>query len=512
MAAMNIATLLEHSGVVHGARTAFVHGEQTRSYAESASRARAIAAVLRSFGVRRGDRVALYLRNCPEVIEAMFATWRIAAITVPLNATYTADELAYHLDDSGAALVLTDVEGEANARKAASVPVVVAGDERPDGLQALIAEYFGQAVPVEDVAVTDVAWIGYTSGTTGRPKGAMNSHRALLAQAMSTLADVQLLTSEHVTMHAAPLSHGSGYNAIAYTAKGCTQVIHQPWGFDPALFCEQVERYRVAAMFLVPTQIKLVVDHPDARTRDLSSLGWIMYGGAPMYREHQRRALEVLGSVLVQIFGQTESPMSGTVLPREEHDFGDDDPRAHSVGRPRLGNEIAILDPGDNPVPAGSTGEICIRGDTLMNGYWQRPEETAATLRGGWLHTGDVGMLDEYGYLHILDRLKDMIISGGLNVYPHEVEDVLTSHPGIAEAAVIGLPDEKWGEAVHAVVVASDPALDADTVRTYAREHLAGYKSPKSVEFVDALPKTSYGKIAKRELRDRYWAHLGRSV
>ncbi|MGQ0844219.1 MAG: class I adenylate-forming enzyme family protein [Sporichthyaceae bacterium] len=509
---MNIATLLEHAGVVHGARTAFVFGEDARTYAESSARAQAIAAGLLALGVRSGDRVALYLRNCPEVLETMFATWRIGAIAVPLNATYTADELDYHLRDSGAALVVTDVDGETNAQKVATVPVVVAGDDRPDGLEDLIRTHAQVAVPIADVASEDVAWIGYTSGTTGRPKGAMNSHRALLAQAMSTLADVQLLTTEHVTMHAAPLSHGSGYNAIAYVAKGCTQVIHQAWGFDPALFCEQVERYRVAAMFLVPTQINMVVAHPDARTRDLSSLGWIMYGGAPMYREHQRRALEVLGPVLVQIFGQTESPMSGTVLPREEHEFADDDSRAHSVGRPRLGNEIAILDAEDRPVAAGESGEICIRGATLMNGYWQRPEETATTLRGGWLHTGDVGKLDEHGYLHILDRLKDMIITGGLNVYPHEIEDLLTAHPGIAEAAVIGIPDEKWGEAVHAVLVASDPALDAAAVMAYARDLLAGYKRPKSVEFLEDLPKTSYGKIAKRELRDRYWAHLDRAV
>ncbi|MGQ0466238.1 MAG: AMP-binding protein [Sporichthyaceae bacterium] len=509
---MNVAMLLEHAGLVHAQRTAFVFGDNERTYAESSARARALAAAMAAAGVGRGDRVALYLRNCPEFVEAMFAVWRLGAVAVPLNATYTADELEYHLCDSGAALLIADVHGEPTAQKVAVVPVVVAGDDRAGGLDALVAAHAGAVSPVADVDPADVAWIGYTSGTTGRPKGAMNSHRALLAQAMSTLADVQLLTGEHVTMHAAPLSHGSGYNAIAYTAKGCTQVIHQSWGFDPALFCEQVERYRVAALFLVPTQIKMVVDHPDARTRDLSSLGWIMYGGAPMYREHQRRALEVLGPVLVQIFGQTESPMSGTVLPREEHDFPDSDSRAHSVGRPRLGNEIAILDTSDRPVPHGETGEICIRGATLMNGYWRRPEESAATLRGGWLHTGDVGRLDEHGYLHILDRLKDMIISGGLNVYPHEIEDLLTSHPGIAEAAVVGIPDEKWGEAVHAVLVAADPLLDAGAVLAYAREHLAGYKRPKSVEFVDALPKTSYGKVAKRELRAPYWAHLDRAL
>src|SRR5882757_1919876 len=507
---MNIGVLLAQAATAYGERTAFVFEGRERTWAESAERANALGHVLRAAGVGPGDRVGLYLQNCPEFIETMFATWKIGAVIVPLNATYTPDELDYHLTDCGASLVLTDGVGLPTVSKVARVPFVVAGED--GDLEGLLAAHRGVPLPAVDRAAEDVAWIGYTSGTTGRPKGAMNSHRALLAQAMSTLADVQRLETEHVTMHAAPLSHGSGYNAIAYTMKACTQVIHQRWGFDPALFCEQVERYRVTATFLVPTQINMIVNHPDARRRDLSSLEWIMYGGAPMYRDHQKRALEVLGPVLVQIFGQTESPMSGTVLRREEHDFADDDPRAHSVGRPRLGNEIAILDPDDRPVPAGASGEICIRGATLMNGYWNRPEATAETLRGGWLHTGDVGKLDEHGYLHILDRLKDMIISGGLNVYPHEIEDVLTAHPGIAEACVIGIPDEKWGEAVHAVVVRADTALDPDMVLRHAREHLAGYKRPKSVEFVDALPKTSYGKIAKREVRARYWAHLDRVV
>jgi acyl-CoA synthetase (AMP-forming)/AMP-acid ligase II len=507
---VNIGVLLDQAATAYGERTAFVFEGRERSWAESAARATALGHVLRSYGVEPGDRVGLYLQNCPEFIEAMFAAWRIGAIIVPLNSTYTADELDYHLTDSGAAFVLTDAACLAHVEKVAAVPYVVAGDD--GDLEGMLAAQSGTPLPVVDRSPEDAAWIGYTSGTTGRPKGAVNTHRSLLAQAMTNLADVQRVETEDVCMHAAPLSHGSGYNAISYTLKACTQVIHQRIGFDPALFCAQVERYRITSMFLVPTQINMVVTHPDARTRDLSSLQWIMYGGAPMYREHQKRALDVLGPVLVQIFGQTETPMSGTVLRREEHGFADDDPRAHSVGRPRLGNEVAILDPDGNPVPRGESGEICIRGATLMSGYWKQPEATAETLRGGWLHTGDVGKLDEYGYLHILDRLKDMIISGGLNVYPHEIEDVLTAHPGIAEACVIGIPDEKWGEAVHAVVVRRDSALDSDAVLLHARERLAGYKRPKSVEFVDALPKTSYGKIAKRELRAAYWAHLDRTV
>jgi acyl-CoA synthetase (AMP-forming)/AMP-acid ligase II len=238
-----------------------------------------------------------------------------------------------------------------------------------------------------------------------------------------------------------------------------------------------------------------------------------MYGGAPMYREDQKKALETLGPVLVQIFGQTESPMCGTVLRREEHSLSDEDERVLSVGRVRGGLEMCVMDAGGRVLPDGETGEICIRGKTLMRGYWQRPDATAETLVDGWLHTGDVGRFNENGYLYILDRLKDLIISGGLNVYPHEIEDALLTHPGIDEACVVGIPHEKWGEAVHAVIVAADGAdLDEEQVIAYARERLAGYKKPKSVEFVDALPKTAYGKVAKREVRDRYWAHLGRAV
>lgn len=359
-----------------------------------------------------------------------------------------------------------------------------------------------------DVAPDDLAWIGYTSGTTGRPKGAMLSHRALVQQALSGLADVERLEHEHVGMHAAPLSHGSGYNALVFTMKGCTQIIHRPTGFDAALFVEQVERYRVSALFLVPTQIKVLLDLPDIEKRDLSSLQWVMYGGAPMYRKDQQRALKVFGPVLVQIFGQTESPMSGTVLRREEHSLVDLGGREASVGRVRHGMELRIIDDSGAPVVPGAVGEICLRGDTLMTGYWRQPDATAEAIVDGWLRTGDIGRLDERGYLYILDRAKDMIISGGLNVYPLEVEEVLLKHPAVREVCVVGVPHEKWGEAVRAVVVANDDGVSADELMAFVGQHLAPYKKPKGIDFVESLPRTSYGKIAKREVRATYWSHM----
>lgn len=522
---MNIGNLMTASGVSYPDHPAFIFGEQCLTYGESLRRVDALARRLVGLGVKPGDRVALYARNCPEYVACMFSVWKAGAAIVPLNASFTASELAWHLADCEAMLLVGDVAGAVNiavARAAVSPPVRVVwiapeGAEpeqrRPEDLSfEALAAGGGGAFEAVDVSPADLAWIGYTSGTTGIPKGAMLSHRALLQQALSALADVERLEQHHVGMHAAPLSHGSGYNALVFTMKGCTQVIHRPAGFDAALFVEQVEQHRVAALFLVPTQIKLVLDLPGVAQRDLTSLQWIMYGGAPMYRKDQIRALQLFGPVLVQIFGQTEAPMSGTVLRREEHSPEEGDGRALSVGRVRHGMELRIVDASGKRLEPGEIGEICLRGDTLMSGYWRRPEATAETIIDGWLHTGDIGRLDERGYLFILDRAKDLIISGGLNIYPIEIEQVLLRHPAVAEACVIGVPDDKWGEAVRAVVVPSRADLTGRELIDFVGQHLAPFKKPKAIDFVDALPRTAYGKIAKREVRAPYWAHLQRSL
>ena len=504
---MNTGDLLTNTARSYPDQPAFVFEGEIRSYAQSGARADGLARALLAGGLRRGDRVALYLYNCPEFMEVLYGVWKAGGVVVPLNSTFTPDELAWHLEDSGATVLVVGEDG-LPAVQGFSGWVIVHGD----GLDELITAHAGPLVSA-DVLDTDLAWIAYTSGTTGRPKGAMLSHGCLIAQCLTTLADVERMERSHVGMHAAPLSHGSGHNSLAFTMKACTQVIHQRRGFDTALFLEQVERYRVAALFLVPTIIKMIVEHPDLPRRDVSSLQWICYGGAPMYREDQKRALKALGPVLVQCFGQTESPMSGTVLSADEHSLHDGDGRELSVGRVRVGIELRILDHEGKEVPLGEAGEICLRGPTLMTGYWNRPDATAETLAGGWLHTGDVGRLDEHGYLYILDRLKDLIISGGLNVYPHEIEDVLLTHPNVAEACVIGVPDEKWGEAVRAVVVAAPGAsIDPAELIAFSGTHLAGYKKPKAVDVVASLPRTPYGKIAKREVRAPYWAGLDRVI
>jgi long-chain acyl-CoA synthetase len=292
--------------------------------------------------------------------------------------------------------------------------------------------------------------------------------------------------------------------------KAASQVLAH--GFDPARILATIAEEKVTHTWMVPTQIRMILDSPALPTADLSTLKTIVYGAAPMYVEDLKEAIRRIGPIFVQLFGQTESPMTGTYMRAEDHILdGPGSERLASCGHSRSGSELAILDDDGRRLPPGETGEICLRGPAVMNGYWKRPDATAEALRGGWLHTGDIGRMDDLGYVYILDRNKDMVISGGLNVYPREIEDVLLRHPAISQAAVIGVPDEKWGEAVKAVVVCDGQLSETDVI-AFAAAHLAGYKKPKSVDFVDDLPKTSYGKIDKKAIRAPYWAGRDRMV
>jgi acyl-CoA synthetase (AMP-forming)/AMP-acid ligase II len=524
---VNVAALLGNTARSFPDRVAWFWDGRTRTYGESDRRADALAHALTARGIGRGERVAILMENRPEVVETMFGCWKAGIAVAPLNAKFTAGEIVFHLADAGARVVVADrklaaVVGALRDRVPTVELVIEVGDGPEEtgtgegflSWARLQAGHDGTRFPEVDVDRDDLAWLAYTSGTTGRPKGAMLSHGVLTFEALGMLADFFPLGVHDVGMHAAPLTHGSGHVALVFVAAGCGQVLMPPTGFDAALFLELVERHRVAALFLVPTIIKLVVEHPDAARRDLSSLRWVFYGGSPMYVEDIRRAHGVLGRIFNQGFGQTESPMTGTILRADEHD--PDGPFAHrlaSCGRARTGVQIRILDPQDRVLPDGEIGEICIRGGSVMVGYWQRPEETAQTLRGGWLHTGDLGRMDSDGYVYILDRSKDMVISGGLNVYPREVEEVLLTHPDVGEACVFGVPDPTWGEAVTAHVVARDGAeLSVPELIAFAREQLAGYKLPKAVQVVEALVKTAYGKVDKKAIRAPYWQGRDRMV
>ena len=513
---MNVGRFLADAAERDPAKAAFVWGHDVISYGEANARSDSLAGALRRFGISKGERVGVLMPNCPQLLESMFGTWKAGGCVVPLNARFQRDELVYHLADPRARAVIF---GEGHREMVAAIRDQVPGVERficvgeplPGQLayDELVAEDPGPPGPAGDVDVADgdLAWLFYTSGTTGRPKGAMLSHGVLTFVSVDWVADLMPLQPEDVGLHAAPLTHGAGFHALALTMKGATQVLLRPHQFDPENFCATVERQRVTNAWLVPTQIKLLLNYKALEKWDLSSLRWIVYGGSPMYVEDLKEALRRIGPVFVQIFAQGETPMTATYLRREDHALtGAAAARLASCGRARSGLEVRVLDEQDHELPRGQGGQICVRGPSVMKGYWERPEATAEALRGGWLHTGDVGYMDDHGYVYILDRTKDMVISGGANVYPREVEEVLIQHPAVSEACVVGVPHEIWGEAVKALVVLRPgETVTGEELTRFVGERLADYKKPKSVEFIDELPKNAYGKVLRRELKARYW-------
>jgi acyl-CoA synthetase (AMP-forming)/AMP-acid ligase II len=367
-----------------------------------------------------------------------------------------------------------------------------------------------------DVDPEDPCWLFYTSGTTGRPKGATWTHRVVRVVVMNYLADVHNIQPGEVVLHAAPMSHGSGIVALPAVARGATNAILEMTSFEPRDMFATVQDLRVGHIaFLAPTQIIKMLEDYVPGEYDLSSLKAICYGGAPIYVEQLRQAIEAFGPVFAQIFGQGEAPITITGLSAAAHaelyEAGDD--RIGSAGTIRTDVEAHAVDADDRPLPPGEAGEIVARGDVVMKGYWNDPEATAEALRGGWLHTGDIGMFDERGYLFLLDRAKDMIVTGGNNVYPREVEEVIVAHPAVANAVVLGIPHDYWGEAVHAVVVL-EPGAQAtpDELIAHCGKSLAGYKKPKAVEIVDELPVSGYGKVLRREIREKYWAGRDRQI
>jgi long-chain acyl-CoA synthetase len=489
---MNIARFLSESARSFPDRPAVTNRGQTLSYRELERQAAALDGWLRSVGAATDARVVLLMDNRHQYLSCMFGVWRSGATLVPCNSRLTADELAFLIEDSDAAVVLTDPDHEAVARDAAGNARVVAGTE----LDTILAGPAHDGPPA-DVAPDSTAWLFYTSGTTGRPKGAMLSHGVLTFVTVSWLADLTPLDETDVTLHAAPLSHGAGFHAIAATARAAEQVILDSPSFDAAGVLDVMASRGVTNTWLVPTQIVMLADAAPADLH-LPSLRYVVYGGAPMTPAATARALEVFGPVFVQLYGQGESPMTITVLRRQDH-------RAEllgSAGRVRAGVEVAVMDENGHPVDAGTVGEVVVRGPSVMSGYWRRPDATAETLRDGWLHTGDLGRLTDDGVLYLLDRTKDMIISGGSNVYAVEVEDVLSAHPSVADVAVIGVPDDLWGERVVAVVVPTDGGeLDATALEQHCRRSLAGYKIPRTWVRREVLPRNAYGKVLKRDLR-----------
>ena len=365
--------------------------------------------------------------------------------------------------------------------------------------------------PVEDARCggDQLAGVFYTGGTTGRAKGVMLSHDNLLTSALGALA-TDPVPPDHVLLHAAPIFHAAAFSGwVRSGVVGGTRVLIPV--FDPVAVLTAVQEHGVTDLLLVPTMIQLVVDHPRVDEFDLTSVRKVMYGASPMSDALLGRTMKALPNArFLQVYGMTELAPVATVLRPDDHE----DPRhRRSVGRAAPHAEVRVVGPDDVELPRGEVGEIVVRGGHVMLGYWDRPEETAEALRGGWMHTGDAGRMDDEGYLYLIDRLKDMIISGGENVYSVEVENVLAQHPAVATCAVIGVPDETWGERVHAVVVpAAGAAVTLEELRAFCADRIAGYKVPRSMDVVDALPVSAAGKVLKRALREPYWAGQERAV
>jgi fatty-acyl-CoA synthase len=487
---VNLFALLDQAAARFGDRGAVFHGDhQVCTWGELRDRALRLATSIRQ-SAAPGARIAIASENRPEIVELMFAIWAAECVVVPINFKLHVREMLQILDDAGAALVFASAKIAAELAPAADVPVeIVAGSSYENRLFATASE-----LPNTDPAA--LAWLFYTSGTTGRSKGAMLSHRNLMAMTVAHLADFDSPDEDCSLIHGAPMSHGSGLYIAPYVLRGARQVIPASGAFEPTEFLDLCEIHPGCSTFLAPTMVQRLVQTARDRPRNLRT---IVYGGGPMYIDSLKKAMAAFGPIFTQLYGQGEAPMTITGLRRVDH-LDADDAILGSVGYARSGVAVAVLRGDGTPAPVGEIGEIACRGDVVMAGYWNNPGATADTLKDGWLHTGDMGSFDANGYLTLRDRSKDVVISGGSNIYPREVEEVLLQHPSVAEACVVGAPDADWGEVVIAFIVGDvDPAdLDAHLL-----DRIARFKRPKRYEFVDELPKNSYGKVLKRELRDR---------
>ena len=498
---MNLCTLLVQSAMRFADRGAVYCGAQRRwSFAELHHGVGCIAAALRARHAP-GERVAIVSENRPEIVELLFAIWAAGLVAVPVNFKLHAREVLQIVEDAGAALVFASPALASDLRATLPCTVIAMDSAAYASLREPAAFEMAPAAP------DTLAWLFYTSGTTGRSKGAMLTHGNLMAMTVAHLADMETLDADCSQIHAAPMSHGSGLYLLPALARGARQVVPASAAFEPAEFLDLCDVHPACGAFLAPTMVQRLREALAARGgRRPAQLRSIVYGGGPMYLEEIRKSLAAFGPVFAQIYGQGESPMTITGLARVDH-AGDDAAVLASVGWPRTGTEVAVLDAAGQSLPAGEPGEIVVRGPTVMAGYWRNPEATAQALpqgAGGWLYTGDIGVLDARGFLTLRDRSKDVVISGGSNIYPREVEEALLTHASVAEACVLGQPDVEWGEVVVAFIVAAPGlAVAAATLDAHCLAQIARFKRPKRYVFVDALPKNSYGKVLKRELRER---------
>lgn len=523
--AYTLKNCFETSLARNSARTALHFEETGRSltYAALDERSNAVANALVDRGITRGDRIALMMSNRVEYVVADLAIIKVGAVKVPLNAMLTPKEFEYMLSDSRASTVISGPEfNDTLASLRSSLPELerCIGIEQSQGLpegftsfEALVTDGVQEEAPAIDVAPDDPVAHYYTGGTTGKPKGVVHSHQNM---SMNTYAhSVELgITGDDRLLLMTPLPHSAGLFLWGGLLTGATMVIHD--GFDPENSLRAIDTQGITWTFMVPTMIYRVLDHSGLDSFETSTLETLVYGAAPMTVNRIKEGLNEFGAVFLQFYGQTEVPNLITTFGKQEHEqaveSGDED-RLESAGQPSLMTDVKVVDyDSGNEVPSGEVGEILAIAPYTMEGYFEQSEKTAETLENGWVRTGDIGRIDENGYLYLLDRDSDVIITGGMNVYSTKVEEALDRHSDVKEVTVIGIPDPDWGEAIHAVIVPRTAQLSESEIVEFADEHLADYKKPKSVEFVDEIPTTPYGKQDKVALRDDYWEDESRDI
>jgi fatty-acyl-CoA synthase len=505
-AVMNLGQLLGQAACKYPERIALVHGAQQWTWQQINQRVNAVACALKAQGALPGQRLLVQLKNGLPLFESAFIAFKLGMVWVPVNFRLTPSEVAYMAQSSTSSIMLTQQEFAAHAQAACAAHAgllrVIYTDDAAQSYQALITTPVPDNFAPVDVDYHHPLWFFYTSGTTGRPKAAVLTHGQMAFVVTNHLADLLPgLTQHDASLVVAPLSHGAGIHALVNVARGALTVLLPGDSLDCDAAYALIEKHRVGNMFTVPTILKRLAEFDGAGRYDHSSLRHVIYAGAPMYRVDQARAIQTLGCVIVQYFGLGEVTGNITVLRADEHAM-DNGKYLPSCGTARAGMEVAILDAAHQRAPTGVQGEICTRGPAVFAGYWNNSEATAQAFAGGWFHTGDLGVMDARGFVTITGRSSDMYISGGSNVYPREVEELLLTLDGIQEVAVVGMPDAQWGESGVAVVVAhTGVSLNAQQIQAQLDGKLSRYKWPKNYVFWEALPKSAYGKIAKKDVK-----------
>lgn len=520
---LTIGDLYDRCVEFYGDHTALTFGERSYTYREMGRYGDCLANAFQSIGLKKGDRVAFLMANCPEYVFCEIAVAKTGGIRVPLAVLLGSGDHIYMMNQAECSILIYHERMASRVKEMIpsleTVKTFVCISEEPskveDGhlhLQSLMEQYEPKCEKVH-IDVEDLVGIYYTGGTTGKPKGVMLSHRAWVYTVLIEMLEFGFAWNE-VFAYMTPLTHAGGCLMLpVLLRKGrCVILDH----FDPKLFLEAVEKEKITATFLVPTMVYVLLDYPDLRKFDLSSLRNIIYGASAIAPERLKQAVTTFGPIMTQLFGQTEAPMCISALSREEHVI--DDPERErrifsSAGRPTYHAEVRLLDESGREVQTGEAGEIVVRCANMMSGYLKNPEATAETIRDGWLYTGDIAKRDEEGFLYIVDRKKDMIVSGGFNIFPREIEDTLFEHPSVKGTAVVGVPHPKWGEEVKAIVVLHEgKSASQEELINFVKERKGGLMAPKTVEFWDSIPVTNLGKLDKKAIRARFWEGRDRMV